>query len=287
MSRLTIEDDDAILLLGYLRGEHIRLQQARNEVMSEMLARVEWALEKAMSGSHDQPASSQQPMTTDRCQHKDASEEQCRLFDGHRATHVCRLGMLLDLTFGLAMQEEARLAYEAGRSEAARPSEELWGVWLEPGEHPVSDHGMWRLEWERSTLRIEHKPEAMTRQGAEEEAAIYNAGNVWQAEARRLPPCTPESCGHMRQLSAIVDLLGMTRGTRSVLDELRSRLECEHKGLTSTFSGGEPRQAGRVQWCTGCGSLRYERLAKGEWVWCDWMRTGAPPPGGAKNRACS
>jgi hypothetical protein len=34
-------------------------------------------------------------------------------------------------------------------------------------------------------------------------------------------PCTLENCGHMRQLDAIVDLLGMPRGTRSVLDELR------------------------------------------------------------------
>ena len=33
-------------------------------------------------------------------------------------------------------------------------------------------------------------------------------------------PCTLENCGHMRQLDAIVDLLGMKRGTRSVLDEL-------------------------------------------------------------------
>jgi hypothetical protein len=38
-------------------------------------------------------------------------------------------------------------------------------------------------------------------------------------EANRFP-CTLENCGHMRQLDAIVDLLGMKRGTRSVLDEL-------------------------------------------------------------------
>ena len=36
-------------------------------------------------------------------------------------------------------------------------------------------------------------------------------------------PCTLDTCGHMRQLDAIVDFLGMARGTRSVLDELRSR----------------------------------------------------------------
>lgn len=38
-------------------------------------------------------------------------------------------------------------------------------------------------------------------------------------------PCTLENCGHMRQLDAIVDFLGMTRGTRSVLDELQSRFK--------------------------------------------------------------
>lgn len=93
-------------------------------------------------------------------------------------------------------------------------------------------------------------------------------------------PCTLDNCGHMRQLDAIVDFLGMTRGTRSVLDELRTRVDCVHVGLTVTLSGGEPRQAGRVQWCTGCGSARYEQHIKGEWAWCNWMRAGAPPPGG-------
>jgi hypothetical protein len=38
-------------------------------------------------------------------------------------------------------------------------------------------------------------------------------------------PCTLENCGHMRQLDAIADFLGMTRGTRSVLDELQSRFK--------------------------------------------------------------
>ncbi len=37
------------------------------------------------------------------------------------------------------------------------------------------------------------------------------------------PPCTLANCGHMRQLDAIADLLGMPRGARSVLDELRAR----------------------------------------------------------------
>ena len=40
--------------------------------------------------------------------------------------------------------------------------------------------------------------------------------------------CTLENCGHMRQLDNIVDLLGMTRGTRSVLDALRSREKQTH-----------------------------------------------------------
>lgn len=42
-------------------------------------------------------------------------------------------------------------------------------------------------------------------------------------------PCTLENCGHMRQLDTIVDLLGMKRGTRSVLDELRARAADEWK----------------------------------------------------------
>ncbi len=37
------------------------------------------------------------------------------------------------------------------------------------------------------------------------------------------PPCTLDNCGHMRQLDAIAEFLGMPRGTRSVLDELRAR----------------------------------------------------------------
>jgi hypothetical protein len=35
-------------------------------------------------------------------------------------------------------------------------------------------------------------------------------------------PCTLDNCGHMRQLDAIVDLLGMSRGSCSVLDYLRA-----------------------------------------------------------------
>ncbi len=48
-------------------------------------------------------------------------------------------------------------------------------------------------------------------------------------------PCTLENCGHMRQLDAIVDFLGMARGTRSVLDELRSRVEQEIQTTVEAF----------------------------------------------------
>ena len=48
-------------------------------------------------------------------------------------------------------------------------------------------------------------------------------------------PCTLENCGHMRQLDAIVDFLGMSRGTRSVLDELRSRVEQEIQTTVEAF----------------------------------------------------
>jgi hypothetical protein len=97
------------------------------------------------------------------------------------------------------------------------------------------------------------------------------------------PPCTLDNCGHMRQLDAIVDLLRMARGTRSVLDELHSRLRCEHAGMTLTFSGDDPRQpqqSGRVQWCTRCGSIRYEQSDVGQWSWCHWMRPSSPMPEG-------
>jgi hypothetical protein len=56
--------------------------------------------------------------TTNRCQHKDKSSEQCRLFEGHRSPHICGGGEPISLTFSLSMQEEARLAYEAGVYEA-------------------------------------------------------------------------------------------------------------------------------------------------------------------------
>lgn len=91
-------------------------------------------------------------------------------------------------------------------------------------------------------------------------------------------PCTLDNCGHMQQLDKIVDLLKMSRGTRLVLDELRLRLTCEHEGLTATFSGGDPQRAGRVQWCTGCGSIRYERHVGGEWSWSEWMPPCVPMP---------
>jgi len=65
-----------------------------------------------------------------------------------------------------------------------------------------------------------------------------------EGPANSRDPCTLENCGHMRQLDAIVDFLGMTRGTRSVLDELRSRalttVEAfiEHVELVRQRAGG-------------------------------------------------
>lgn len=48
--------------------------------------------------------------------------------------------------------------------------------------------------------------------------------------------CTLDNCGHMRQLDAIVDLLGMPRGTRSVLDELRARAAAEWEDVEDEWS---------------------------------------------------
>ncbi len=55
-------------------------------------------------------------------------------------------------------------------------------------------------------------------------------------------PCTLENCGHMRQLDKTVDLLGMERGTRSVLDELRSRQKMG-RGGAMTSRGTASKQA--------------------------------------------
>jgi len=49
-------------------------------------------------------------------------------------------------------------------------------------------------------------------------------------------PCTLDNCGHMRQLDAIVDLLGMPRGTRSVLDELRARAAAEWEDIPDEWT---------------------------------------------------
>lgn len=48
-------------------------------------------------------------------------------------------------------------------------------------------------------------------------------------------PCTLDNCGHMRQLDAVVDLLGMSRGARSVLDELRARERLYDAAVCFTF----------------------------------------------------
>ncbi len=47
--QLTIGADDALLLLGHLRGEHFRFQEAGNEVMTGMLERVDEAIQNALS----------------------------------------------------------------------------------------------------------------------------------------------------------------------------------------------------------------------------------------------
>jgi len=54
-----------------------------------------------------------------------------------------------------------------------------------------------------------------------EDAREMTDGNVLAfAASKKREECTLDNCGHMRQLDAIVDLLGMQRGTRSVLDEV-------------------------------------------------------------------
>lgn len=65
---------------------------------------------------------------------------------------------------------------------------------------------------------------------------------TWSMTGDSRPPCTLENCGHMRQLSAIVDLLGMPRGTRSVLAELRQRQEWEdvRDGWTDAVKAAHP-----------------------------------------------
>jgi hypothetical protein len=60
---------------------------------------------------------------------------------------------------------------------------------------------------------------------------------VLEAEPRT--HCTLENCGHMRQLDAIVDLLGIHRGGISVLDELRKRLEFWEKLETEWTDVGD------------------------------------------------
>ena len=67
-----------------------------------------------------------------------------------------------------------------------------------------------------------------------------------EGPANSRDPCTLENCGHMRQLDAIVDFLGMTRGACSVLDWLRSRASqgvtveafIEHVELVRQRAGG-------------------------------------------------
>jgi len=52
------------------------------------------------------------------------------------------------------------------------------------------------------------------------ESGLQTGDRCWW-RPRRDHICTPETCGHLRQLDALVDVLGMPRGSRSVLDEVR------------------------------------------------------------------
>jgi hypothetical protein len=45
----TLGADDALLLLGHLRGERARFEQAGNEVMAGMLERVDEALDAVLT----------------------------------------------------------------------------------------------------------------------------------------------------------------------------------------------------------------------------------------------
>jgi hypothetical protein len=103
-------------------------------------------------------------------------------------------------------------------------------------------------------------------------------GEVTERDALIASRCTLENCGHMRQLDAIVNLLGMTRGTRSVLDELRSRISVDdgewtigrfNRKMLKPLVGfsiapdllGEP-----TIWCIECGrdsGLHHHRCPKG------------------------
>ena len=55
--------------------------------------------------------------------------------------------------------------------------------------------------------------------------------------------CTLDNCGHMRQLDAIVDLLGMPRGGISVLDWLRRRDKEAHQGQSPNWTDDQVKAA--------------------------------------------
>jgi hypothetical protein len=57
--------------------------------------------------------------------------------------------------------------------------------------------------------------------GAIPNGEIVEGHTALCAEVVRKRECTLDNCGHIRQLNAIVDILGMPRGGLSVLDYLR------------------------------------------------------------------
>lgn len=81
-------------------------------------------------------------------------------------------------------------------------------------------------------------------------------------------PCTLENCGHMRQLDAIVDLLGMPRGGVSVVDYLRARNTWEDKKdeWTDAIRAAHPtRSESHDEWGTAMRMVGH-RHSKGELV---------------------
>ena len=88
-----------------------------------------------------------------------------------------------------------------------------------PDDHSTPSFGGETLEeTAEKFLRMQIEPHLVTSARIASLAALLQGTHA---------PCTLENCGHMRQLDAIVDLLGMPRGTRSVLDELRDRSKWE------------------------------------------------------------
>jgi hypothetical protein len=96
----------------YKRGK----SDGRAELLAEIIALLQlplradpWA--KNESGYTREVWKGQQ-MTTNRCQHRDNENRQCGFYDGHLCSHDTVSFDHADLSVGLAMQEERRLARE-------------------------------------------------------------------------------------------------------------------------------------------------------------------------------